>query len=874
MGKSWYVTILTVFVVVVFAYHSPTVAESCAINATWVSVVGTPDNVSFSEKLPSTSTYIPLVRANNANLAPSGFQANQYWEITQTYQTATPCTPISAKFRWKRENTNSGAGRIETSDDGMTWTIRASNSIALNTSASFTQEITWTNTTNVSYRYIRMAAGSSAPRILTMYIDSEDVFTPLIRPVTNGDEISLTMPQDPPYYANYVMTVSDEAGRPVHAPIDSTVMGITKLTAEHCDMLGLYECYANEYPIDISRAYLVSLRTTDGAELLYIVDNAPNYLQLEANITGGCVMGQTTRTNSDVGLAVATDGTEDLLTRFTLAPSDEAEPCVSGETNLVCEGGESRLNTIFIASQKSAGVVMDGSAIIVPPGGRMHGLLALPMNERVYIEVVAGGESAIVQFGTRVENVAFTEQLNVIVFGWSYVVPDVGNNSTVSLTNTGSIPLTISDICVAFESKNDPDDPDNPNPPPLPPQPTSCYFFNPSFDLGDSGWQINATDYNTPTGQGLLSIAEGGQIAQHVQLYVGDLPITTYVLTLEVGLWYDLPYVPSQTGDDMEFFVTLDPIPLDEFAVVTALDFYKAIANNETITLTTELPLEVAFDTNLVIGVGYFGAVPVDGLLGVHIYSACLEPSDGIWHGYEPGENDLNGNGWLDEHCDQPAKFQTTGDVAETVVGLGNFIYASLKEFVGCQLIRATNGIYAQVRNTGLMGKYTGDWIGGELMPYIGGYLGNMFTFGSGGLDPNSLLNAFNLFNNVPTNIFELGLWVVANFFTMIGRVLTNLGTIVQAIIDFFRTLINIGNELTRAWTETTAQTMPGIDDCQFSPETKSRCVMFWIMENTLLGEPYGTLIIPVMVSALTIVILGWLYIKVRELIGRVVSMI
>ena len=530
MGK-WYVTILTVFVVV-FAYH-PTFAQGDTLTITSFPYTGTPPDGITSMTLPvdggwslsgdnyrheafSTSTSIAVVRTLATINLDEGIYPQSITVPVLSDSNWGACDSVIKSvihvFFYNASNAllyNNGNGRtydIQTSvTAGVEQTINVDFSSINAHGQSFTLSTLNPAKISIGVGFSCLNIGSFGvvkqvwSVVSGLSFDYDTDIIELVRPLTSTHETSLTMPQDPPYYANYVMTVSDEAGRPVHAPIDSTVMGITKLTAVHCDMLGLYECYANEYPIDISRAYLVSLRTNDGEELLYIVDNAPNYLQLDANITGGCVMGQTTRTNSPVGLAVATDGTEDLLPRFTLAPSDDAEPCVSGETNLVCEGGESRLNTIFIVSQKSAGVVMDGSAIIVPPGGRMNGLLALPMNERVYVEVVAGGESAIVQFGTRVENVEFTEQLNTIAFGWSYVVPDVGNNSTVSLTNTGAIPLTISDICVAFESKNDPNDPENPNPPPLPPQPTNCYFFNLSFDLGDSGWQIDETGRKDPT---------------------------------------------------------------------------------------------------------------------------------------------------------------------------------------------------------------------------------------------------------------------------------------------------------------------------------------------------------------------------------------
>jgi|GEM_PF-7124735 len=700
------------------------------------------------------------------------------------------------------------------------------------------------------------------------------VDTPLIRPLLDSDEVEFTEQTDPPFFSPYVLARGAGGGLPVHAPADAVVMGITPLSLPQCRSFGIDDCYADVYAVDLSSSYVVALRLIDDeSELLYVVDNAPAYLKNEATITGGCVMGNTIRTNNPtVGVALATRGQANLLDRYTLAPSANAPPCVE-EENIVCEGGESRMNLVWLGAQKSAGVVYDQTVITIPAGGRMFALLALPVDQRVYAEIVVAGQSLVAQFGTRVETKTLNDQLTTITFGWVYIVPDNGSFSTIEVRNTGTGNLTISDICIAYESNNDPDDPDNPNPPDMPPPPSACYFYNNSFALGDVGWQVNATQMNTPPGGGLVSIGEGGEIAQQVALFLGANPTKSFTLTLVVGLWYT-SYVPIPTGDDMELTYSIEDAVYEPIDTITSSQFYESVISNSTITISTNIVIDASIDTNLVIRVGYFGVSPVDGLKGVNIYSTCIAPGDGVWDGYEPPiEGD---DGWLEEDCGEIPEVYDTGDVGKNIINAGSRIVNALSYFLGCQLIRATNGIYAQVLSGAVAGVYASNWVGEELVPYVSGYLNNSFNFGANGVgfDASGLTDIFETIGTMPSNFFELLLWVITSFFGILIRIIQGLGTIFSSIIEFINSIINIGNEIISAWNNTVAASMPGIDDCQTLPETKTRCVTFWMMENTILGQPYGVLIIPLIVSALTIIALLNLFVQVRQLIGRVSSSI
>ncbi len=137
--------------------------------------------------------------------------------------------------------------------------------------------------------------------------------TALIRPLLDDDETAFYEQTDPPFYIPYVMSRANTAGRPVHAPADAVVMGITPLSLQQCRNIGIEDCYADVYSLDLSSSYVVSLRLIeDGSELLYVVDDAPVYLKTEATITGGCVMGETIRTNNPTNaITIATSEQRD-----------------------------------------------------------------------------------------------------------------------------------------------------------------------------------------------------------------------------------------------------------------------------------------------------------------------------------------------------------------------------------------------------------------------------------------------------------------------------------------------------------------------------------------------------------------------------------
>jgi hypothetical protein len=881
MGKRWYVAILAILTMV-FSYHpAPAHAQhlDCTFSYTWTNTVGTPEGISFFQTPQQQNTpFNPLTRPDNQYVAPDYSVPVGAWRIiSQNFSSDELCTPTQVSAVWYRGTGNTGGIGIDTSMDGINWTNQITTPLGFGAGGQYTY--TWNNPSAISFYHIRVTLLHYLPRLYSFSMTSPPPEeTTLIKPLTNSHELSMTMPQDEPYYANYVLGVSTTAGLPVHAPADGAIMKIEPLTIDVCDSLGLYECYAGDYALDLSTAYSVSVRTNEGDELIYVVANAPRYIKNEVNITGGCVLGETIRTNNNNrGASIATDGNDNLLDRFTLAPADNAEPCWDGEEQLNCEGGESRLNLVYAGAQKSAGVTFDNTTITIPSGGRMYALLALPSNQRVYAEIVASGDAMIAQFGTRVETATLTNDLSTITFGWTFINPDQGDFSTVSLQNTGATPLKITDICVAYESNNDPDDPDNPNPPPLPPPPSECYFFNNSFQFGASGWDINSTSYNAVPGGGSLSIANDGKIAQHVSLYLGDAPITMYTLTMEVGLWYNQPYDPedylSSEPEIVQFFYDF-LAETESIGTVTIPQFYDAIVENRRVTLSVQIPLAFATENNFIISVDMDNMTLAQGLRGVTIYNVCLSPDDGIWHGHDPGGD--GGNDWVAENCESPSSMQVTGDILGTVAALANFARNTLQEFVGCYLMRAVNGLYAQTRNGVSAGKFAGDWVGNELVPYASGYMSNLFTIGGGGttFNASSLTQLIGTLGSMPSDIFSLGLWVLANFFGFLIQIIQNLSLIFEAMVEFFTTILNIGNEIIGVWNSTAAMAMPGIDDCSIAPETKVRCIIFWIMENTILGQPYGFLIIPLITSGLTIIALRSLLSEVWALVKRILAFI
>lgn len=875
MGKRWYVIGILAMLTVVFAYHpAPVFASSkpCGINYTWLNVAGTPDRVQFWETDYSTTTpFLPLSRNDNSYIQGVKFQENTGYLIAQTYTTTWDCTPRSVQMIWRRGNTNSASALIETSPDGITWTTRATQSVSVGGVANVNLTLTWTNTTSVTYRYVRTRVFHSAGRIASFYIDSDPApETQLIKPLTNTDEYSM----DDFTVGTYTHVKSETIlnFKPVHAPADSVVMGIEPLTVDICNGLNMPNCNAGgAYSIDLSNTYVVYLRTYENDELSYIVANAPNYLKTEEPILGGCIMGETFRTTDPTKSAtISTDGTDYLLSRYTLAPNDEATPCyVEGqdEDDIVCQLGTERMAFIYNNAQKSNGVTYDGTVIRIPVGGSMFQAVALPQNERVYAEIVASGTSAKITFGQDVQFVDLSDTLQPTIFDWRYVTRDIGTLTTIAIENTGNTEITISDICVAFESDNPPDS----NEPELPPQPPTCYFYNHSFDLALAGWS-SSDDFVTSRGR--LYLPFDGTISQLVNIYPGQTPPTYYDLTVSFSLWTaptfsSDPLDPANISEITVFYRYPDGASLDqeigEPTTVHTIYSYQ-FQYSEPFTLSTQIPVVAAMDGNFTLSVAI--DTPMTGLEGILVNSVCLQPNDGNWYGYEPTpEAQL-----VTEQCEAPEDL-VGNESNMLIMMLARHIRDSLQEFIECKLMKAVNGLYAQTRAAGLIARATGDWVGQQAVPYVGGYLANMFDFGNGvNFDAGDLTSIFNSIATIPNDFFGLLAWVTTTFFGILARIVQNFVTIFRALIEFIQTLISIGNEIIRVWRDTTASALPGLDDCQIAPETKTRCIIFWMLENTILGQPYGYLIVPVITSALVIVALSNLYVQVKRLINKVVG--
>jgi hypothetical protein len=870
MGKRWYVMgILSLILVGLFAYHPmPLMAQhlDCTFSHAWTNTVGTPDGISFFQTPQQQNTpFNPLTRPDNQYVAPDYSVPVGAWRIiSQNFSSDELCTPTLVSAVWYRGTGNTGGIGIDTSMDGINWTNQITTPLGFGAGGQYTY--TWSNPNSISFYHIRVTLLHYLPRLYSFSMTSPPPDeTTLIKPLTNTTETSMS---DVEYASgvSYVQSQSATNFVPVHAPADSVVMDIAPLNIDRCNAYNIPNCVVDGgYSVDLANTYIVGLRSYEGDEFSYIVSNAPKYLKTDLAIQGGCVMGETFRTNTpNLSATLASDGTDELLSRFTLAPNDGATSCLGEEDEIVCQLGDERMAFIYANSSKSPGVTYDGTVIRIPPGGTIAGTVALPSNERVYGEIVASGQSAVVRFGSQVQSVSLSSNFQSVVFGWRYV-NEPTDFSVISLDNTGTGEMVISDICVAFESDNPPQT-DEPEYPPAPP---TCYFYNYTFNLGDAGWQISDT-FEFRDSQ--VNMYHQSEIGQRVVLNPGNDVPTYYTLTVKASVWHIPPY--SLAPDDLQSFslyyrdVAGNSQDLGDDVTLTQM-YESSITGQGYVTLTTQIPILVPSDWNLLIGADTSGLTGAIGLKGISIHEVCLSSDDGIWHGYEPTPDE----NIFAEECTPPAQLANLDSILWMLPAFAYYVQDVLEDVIGCRLMRVMNGVFSQVKAQGLIAKHTADWVGGQAVPYMGGYLANMFNFGNGvNFDAGDLTSIFSSIATIPSDFFSLLAWVTTTFFGILARIVQNFVTIFRALVEFIQTIIAIGNELIRAWNDTTATTLPGVDDCQIAPETKTRCIIFWILENTILGQPYGFLIVPVITSSLMIVALANLYVQVKRLINKVVG--
>jgi len=684
------------------------------------------------------------------------------------------------------------------------------------------------------------------------------------------------------YYTDFDTTVgrSDMPYRHVHAPTDGDVIAIQPTTAPDGYLVP-----------DASELYKVIIRDLEDKEWTYFVRNAPDYVKFNEAVTAGCIMGESQTTATQEGWTAASraeaEGQPIAVPpeEFVTEPPLDAAPCSSIESQ-IC------LTELDQADWSvTGGHTWQENTVTLQPGARAQQLVSLPTDRFTGLRVVAratGGDL----FSTIAISIGETSAQRVIDFAVTEFVidpalhePDADKFHTVVVENTGTQDILVTAVCVEIDES---------------PRLGRCYFQNHSFEQGAELWSIAGVD----EGVGEVFVADSGLIAQPATLYSDDDPVE-YEISVDIGLWYYPDYTPSRTDTvntvslSYDFGTFSDVIETVDFATLAIADNDVRLSNTFTVSAET-------FD-DFVISVDVVSDTA--DVRGVSVRRACIRP---VGRDDFPGHDDDGDDGLpFDENCTYAAKPQGNN--------LGQWTawhWHNLSQFFECDLMVTLNNMY----DLGLWFQATVnmfiEWFGNVFIPWLGGHFANFVADpsatveeiaaledeglsspqGAGGLSSaqygtdydcawyNIICHGSNLVTGVidfgvngVVDVVEFVVTALATIIDILTLGVKTFGDAMQQLWDFGKEIVagikdgitfardNL-NELTTKWDSTDPIPPPGLPDCDVDP-TGDVCMVFWGMENTLFAGTFGSVIIPLIVSILSVLVFLNFANKFRELV-------
>jgi hypothetical protein len=416
--------------------------------------------------------------------------------------------------------------------------------------------------------------------------------------------------------------------------------------------------------------------------------------------------------------------------------------------------------------------------------------------------------------------------------------PDYGGQFyTVRVTNTGSVWLNITGICIGEDGAQL--------------VPSDCLVQNPSFDYDLSSWTASS---GVEWSYGKAWVPSGDTLTQEITLPPGD-----YQISIEVFVWTNPGW--DGTGDislDVTWPGEMTPDTIATDPTWNLPGHLGFPATPETLTNTITIGSDTTGDLIL-----EPGSSENEDILGLKIDRVCIseQGTDGRFHSTcdvvpEPADNTIGP--WISYHWQQ----------------LNRFFQCDLMVFLNKQL----RIIQAFFKTSTYTMRYFiafvqkgGDWSKLYFFPWINGHFRNMAVgqvttvTQSGGANFWDVLIA--LINGVVAPIISSVTQVISLLTALIGQAAGLLFTLITGIITLFLQLINsilallqLGQQLLAslitAYNDATPTAIPGAPDCS-NPQSGPFCMAIWVLDNTIFSGP-GIAIIPIMVGILSIHLILW----------------
>jgi PKD repeat protein len=705
---------------------------------------------------------------------------------------------------------------------------------------------------------------------------------------------------------NTVLAFSSQSGANVHAPVGGIVISVKKMIG--CDYRIAAIHYYLEvdcifkvpqpiagsdslYQLDQSQLWEVIVELSDGSYLEYVVNDP----QVSVNdvIDPGCIIGKTidfyqlitlpTIQLVSQGLDVSNVELNTLpvgkgVTFITQTPLSRLEypTAVSISTRLFprllidptsltpCNADPAYASCATDAELRNpaewvldGGVIWDtgGKPILQPGGSLISGDLLLSSSAQysltVNIRRVGTAGAALLRLGGTDQSFQLTTESGSYVIQPGGHEADRGELYSASVTNTGTEPFEVLSFCVAEGLPEA--------------QPATCYFVNPSFDDGLSGWT-----FSTGVVPGLLGgeiiMPDQSTISQLAKLYPNGASQYEYAVTIRA--------VPYGTGWETETNSEVSfswQYPLGESwndflsPASTPEYMFSAFKNERPNNLTAFAGNEVLFQAmvpvttvtdsvftiraNVDLDPGFGG--------GILIREVCINDPFSQWSG--TGGQQL------------PWSASCAVVSPPTDESIGSWIYflwSSLDRFFQCDLMTLLNRIFNTMFDTYRFIQwsmlyvqssmsYFAQWSAQSLFPWLNGHfrniaVGQVTTInneGSAGLFDVLLALIEGSFNPLTTfliDVLSAGVQLVLDLVTaLLSIVISVFGFIWQALAS----LINALGALVNAWNNAEPVVPEGFPDCAASYESNGFCLAMWVAENTVFGNTWGLVLIPLIIG-------------------------
>lgn len=756
----------------------------------------------------------------------------------------------------------------------------------------------------------------AAARILSIEISGEgfDPFSgggeplTLVRPLQQSDEHELGVYESQSENENTEYTVFVTSTAP-SAPVLSAIAGrvdvVERLTSSQCqerlqtsDVLPdtpLIQCVIEQYGDSTSYHTFTGLNSIyrvviaddeNGLNFEYFVANAPQYIAVGDDIHAGCILGETSSIRPFFGGPANVEGVAVL----TMLDGDTGEPvevlnalsvysvatnaCNADPVYSSCYGDATLSQpqqwvTTGNVSWNNPGATLASNSSIKTTMALNPALESVMTVGARVISWNGGTANLRLQMGQMIINHPITGPTGVESYEIPLDIyePDNAGMYTVSVSTSGAFVAELSYVCVTQGT--------------IAPRPqSSCYFQNPSFDFGLTGWTTSGDVEAVP---GAVVIGLGGSIEQNVTLFPEtDLTSREYLVTVRYqGYFTDNPDYNSVEYTMQYAWPDSTPVNLPA-GELTDDETAALIVDQFTLDVATEQTGEFVLAPAITGGNSTF--------IGVRVFEVCIS-------GPFPQQGGTFG----------PPRISTCDVVSlpqgENISDWVQYHWQNLERFYKCDMMVLLERMYSAVdqmaKTAGWAVRYwlallygSSDWLSQQFFPWLTGYLDNMaqdpgFTgtipIGGGDEPCNNLFCALDsLFSNVRgifdiigrvasdiigffQSTFDFVAYLLSTVINAVVFIALELVTRIFSLIDFVMSLLGT---LINSYNNAAPTALPGMPDCSVDPQSNAICQGIWVLDNTIFtpGTP-GALIIPLIVSVGSLYLLLWAVGEVKNTI-------